>query len=332
MQSRSTFRVYVAGLGLALAAAACGSGSTQLTGPTAVKCQATVSGLPSTVPAAGTQVTANVSAARECTWTVNSETSWLQISPPSGQGEASLTVKVAQNDAATPRSGAIVLNGQRVNLAQEAAPCRFSLGSPSVSAGHAGGPVSVLVQTLAGCQWQAQLNGSPWIQAVRGSGTGSGSAQFDVAANPGPARSAIIIVAGIAWRVDQAAAPAAGTPTPPPPTTPTPPPTPPTPTPPTPTPPPTPPTDPVPPAPVPEEPIRLSGRVSGLSGACPNLTFTVERQTVFTDSSTKFTSGNCRHVTNGRYVRVDGLVREAGRVYAVTVEIGDDDDDDDDDD
>jgi len=62
--------------------------------------------------------------------------------------------------------------------------------------------------------------------------------------------------------------------------------------------------------------------VSDVSGSCPNLTFTVQRRTVFTDSNTSFRSGNCRQVDDsGRNVVVNGEVREGDRVYARTVEI-----------
>ncbi|HOC18854.1 MAG TPA: BACON domain-containing protein [Vicinamibacterales bacterium] len=289
---------------VALLASACSSGSTQLVGPAAPKCQATVSGVPTSVPAEGAQVKVSVSAARECGWTASSEASWAVVSPSAGQGAGTLTVRVSPNGAAAPRSGAIVVNDARVGLKQEPAPCRHSLSSTSVTVPHTGGRVSVSVEAPSGCAWTA--SSAAWIEVATGSGSGAGTAEFVVAPNFGAARSATLTVAGRPWRVDQAGAPAA-----PPPPDPAPPPAPPPPAPP-------------PPPPAPEE-IRLSGRVDDVRGSCPNLEFRLERRSVETDAATSFRSGNCRHVNDGRYVRVTGELR-GRRIYATIVEIGRDDD------
>ena len=290
MQYPSTLRIPVV-LVVALVASACGSGSTQLVGPAAPKCQATLSGVPSSLPAQGGQVSVTVNAARECGWTASSEASWAQVSPPSGQGGGILTVRVSPNGAAAPRSGAIVVNDARVGLSQEPAPCRYGLATSSVAVASAGGPVDVEIEAPSGCAWTA--SGAAWVQVVRGSGSGAGAAGFVVDANPGAARSVTLTVAGLPWRVDQAAAAGPGSPEPPP----------------------TPP-------PVPPELITLSGRVDALIGSCPNLRFTLQGRPVFTDAATEFRSGNCKHVDDGRQVRLEGEVREGGDVHATIVEIG----------
>ncbi len=297
---------------LALVAAGCGSGSTQLVGPTGPKCQATVSGVPASLPAQGGQVSLNVNAARECSWTASSEASWAQVSPTSGQGASSLTVRVSPNGVAAPRSGALVVNDARVGLRQEPAPCRFELSSEALAVAGAGGAVNVGVQAASGCDWTAVAGGASWIQVVRGSGSGSGTAEFLVAANPGPARSATVTVAGRPVRIDQAASPAPGTPAP---------------TPPAPPPPAPPPPDPEPPAPEPPPPpapevVTLSGRIDQVRGSCPAVRFTLRGRSVFTDASTVFRSGNCKHLEDRREVRLEGVVQPGGDVYARVVEIG----------
>jgi hypothetical protein len=64
------------------------------------------------------------------------------------------------------------------------------------------------------------------------------------------------------------------------------------------------------------EPIDLSGRVSGLQGSCPSLTFTLQGRTVRTNGATDFKKGNCGKLDNGDSVEVDGLVQADGSVVA----------------
>lgn len=309
MQYLSAHRIPSVLFGLALLAAGCGSGSTQLVGPTGPKCQATVSGVPSSLPAQGGQVSLSVNAARECSWIASSEASWAQVSPTSGQGASSLTVRVSPNGAATPRSGALVVNDARVGLRQEPAPCRFELSSESLAVVAVGGAVNVGVQAPSGCDWTAVAGGASWIQVVRGSGSGSGTAEFLVAANPGPARSATVTVAGRPVRIDQAALPAPGAPTPPPPV------------PPPPAPPPPGPEPPAPPPPPAPEVVTLSGRIDDVSGSCPAVRFTLRGWSAFVDAATEFRSGNCKHLEDGREVSLQGEVQLGGDVYARVVEI-----------
>jgi hypothetical protein len=59
--------------------------------------------------------------------------------------------------------------------------------------------------------------------------------------------------------------------------------------------------------------------VSGLSGACPALSFSLGAHAVETDGRTKFTGGNCRALRNGVDVEVEGERLSSGVVYAVRV-------------
>ena len=96
------------------------------------------------MPATGTRVQATVSAARECSWNATTEAPWVALSPDAGQGEAQVTVAVAANDTPVARAGAIVLNGARVTVSQEAASCRFDLDRSSAQIGAEGGRVQVV--------------------------------------------------------------------------------------------------------------------------------------------------------------------------------------------
>jgi hypothetical protein len=72
--------------------------------------------------------------------------------------------------------------------------------------------------------------------------------------------------------------------------------------------------------------VDLSGLAIFVDGSCPNLTFFVNLQRVFTTGDTNF-KGNCRDLHNGTRVSVDGRRQSDGRVRATKVEIDDDDDD-----
>src|SRR5687767_4909334 len=90
---------YAIAVAFALFAAGCGESTvTQITGPVpATRCQAAFTGLPSSIPSSGERVTATVATNRECQWTIESEASWIQVTPTSGQGETSLSVVLAEN-------------------------------------------------------------------------------------------------------------------------------------------------------------------------------------------------------------------------------------------
>jgi len=69
---------------------------------------------------------------------------------------------------------------------------------------------------------------------------------------------------------------------------------------------------------------EIEGAVSGLAGACPNLTFIVKGTTVVTNSLTKFEDGSCTGVQNGMKVEAKGLKQPNGSLLAQKVELDDD--------
>jgi hypothetical protein len=104
---------------------ACGGGSTTLTelsGPTASRCEANAAASSRTIAAAGGRLTLTVTTGRECGWSVASDVTWLQLSPTSGQGDAAVDVRVASNANRNSRSGTISLGSTRVVVTQDAAP------------------------------------------------------------------------------------------------------------------------------------------------------------------------------------------------------------------
>jgi hypothetical protein len=183
-----------------------------------------VSSAPASVPADGNRVTLTVSAARECTWSASSEASWVQVSPSSGQGEGSLTVTVAANPEGRSRTGAVIVNGTRLNLSQEAAPCRYDVTPRTVRLSHDGGRGTFTVSATAACEWQAGTNDG-WVRVLNSSGSSNGTVEVEAGPNTARTpRAATLSIAGLSVTVTQDSEPVP-TPTPtPPPSTPTPPP------------------------------------------------------------------------------------------------------------
>ena len=124
----------------------------------------------------------SVNAARDCTWTAASEASWMQLNATSGQGNATIAVTVARNDVPAARTGAVVVNNQRITVAQEARPCTYELRAAPQSLSSDPGAGNITIQTLDGCAWTA-VSSAGWLRVLTASGTGPATVPFEVAAN-----------------------------------------------------------------------------------------------------------------------------------------------------
>jgi len=323
---------------------ACSSTETSLVGPTTdSKCQIDASGSPVSFSAAGGTGTVKINTSRDCTWTVATSTSWVSLNGDrSGQGEASIGYSVAANLVPAVRSGSIVVGSQTVEVSQAAAACRYILSRTRDAIGFGGGTLSVAVSTLTGCNWSATSKAA-WITVTSGqSGNANGTVALSIGPNNGgDQRVGEVDVSGQIYTVVQGAvpgspppapapppadpdpAPPAPSPSPSPAPTPTPPPAPaPTPPPaPAPTPPPAPAPKPAPSPPPAPEKVHVEGTVSGVSGQCPALSFTVSGVPIVTNGSTDFKKGNCRQVEHSRSVEVTGTRQTSGIVLATEVQI-----------
>lgn len=245
---------------------ACGGGTTTLTGPSADKCQISVTAFTRTFAAPGGAGTVTLTASRECSWTASSPTPWISFpSRPAGQGDGSFSFGVGSNPAARPREGAIEVSGQRLAIAQGAAPCRFELEPETTHVAASAASAAVRVATTDGCGWTSESL-VPWVRVTAGErGEGAGTVSFRVEANTGGERSGALRIATLTHQVVQAAAAAPSpqpppAPEPPPPSPPPPSPPPPSPPPPSPEPPPPPPPEPPPPQPPPACSYQVSPR------------------------------------------------------------------------
>jgi hypothetical protein len=68
---------------------------------------------------------------------------------------------------------------------------------------------------------------------------------------------------------------------------------------------------------------EVKGVVSAITGACPEITFTVNRTTVKTTSATRFDDGTCAQIRNNISVEVKGVRQADGILRATRVELED---------
>jgi hypothetical protein len=191
-------------IAMALAASACTSASVSVS-PAPVKCQVSLATSTLAVNAEGGTRSVAVTTGRECSWSVSSEASWITIaSSASGQGEGAAEFRVAANLQTVARTGAIAVNDQRAEIVQAAGACGFTIEPGSQEFAITGGTGSVAVTAAGNCAWTAVSEAS-WITITGGSdGTGSGTVDFTVAANPiATPRSGTLAVAGQTATVTQ---------------------------------------------------------------------------------------------------------------------------------
>ena len=67
--------------------------------------------------------------------------------------------------------------------------------------------------------------------------------------------------------------------------------------------------------------VELDGPLSGLTGTCPAMQFTVQGRVVTTSSQTNFRGGGCNHLVNGLRVEVEGDQQANGTVAARDVRL-----------
>ena len=313
------WRSLLCSAGLAAGLIACGSSATtNVAGPTAVKCQVTVTSPSGTIGSNGGSGSVTVSTSRECAWTAAASGNWIHITgSSSGQGDGTVAFTVDANSDPVVRRGDVDVNGQQAQIAQDAAPCKYDASPAADALAAAGGQTPVQLATHDGCHWTAAADAS-WVTITPQSGQGPATLALIAAPNAGPERSVTLTIGNdtvVLRQLSAAPTPPAPSPTPAPNPGPAPSPTPgPGPGPsPAPQPPPAP-----PPAPGPT--IEFTGRVDQLKGSCPVISFTVDKtHSVQTTSATDFQGGPCKDIKNRDTVTVQGSQQADGVVIAATV-------------
>jgi hypothetical protein len=281
---------------------ACTESQLSVTAPQGSKCQVSATSNQSAFPFSGGAGSVEIHTTRDCTWTVQADTSWIAIGggrSHSGQGEAVIQYQVEANPTNRERAGMLVVSESRIQIEQAAAPCRFVLSPTRQTLSPSGGPTSVAVTTSEGCRWRA-LSQDAWIRvASDAERAGSASVALEVARNEGAAREGRVVVEGQLFTVAQAGAGASPPPHPSPSPAPTPSPAP----------------SPGPPDPS-SDPIEIDGEVASLLGICPLVTFSVDGRSITTNLTTDFRDGRCSDLSNGDDVTVRGRVQASGVLLA----------------
>jgi Viral BACON domain len=211
---RSPWLTVPAAVALLLALHGCGGTSSSISvAPSSIdRCGVSVAGGGSPIPAGGGTGTLTVSVERECAWSARSESPWISLTGGQGQGPATITFSVQPNPDASSRRGSVAVEQQKVEIAQEAAPCRYDVSPLSADVGATGGAASIRVSAPGGCPWTAE-SAVAWLSVEPRNGRGGGAVQVAAAVNGSGARSGNVTIAGAAVQVRQAAAP--GPPSPP---------------------------------------------------------------------------------------------------------------------
>jgi hypothetical protein len=155
------------------------------------------------LPGIGGTATLTIDTGAGCSWTAATDTGWIGVSARSGTGPGQLQVSAAQNSS-PPRSGTLAVAGRSVTVNQ-ASPCTFVLAPRSADYDANGGGGAILVIVTGGCSWTS-VSDAGWIKITLGeSGSGEGLVEFTVAPNTGSARTGFLTIAGLQFRVRQAA-------------------------------------------------------------------------------------------------------------------------------
>jgi hypothetical protein len=188
------------------ATAGCESQSSTSTGPSPLKCQVSLDAPSDSLAPSGGQGAIAVTAPPECAWTAAAGASWLTgLTPSSGQGSGRVEFRATDNPAGTMRQSYIAINDVQASVQQQAAVCRFEVSPLAPSVDAAGGTVTLVVTTLAGCGWEARATVG-WVALSSTNGMGSGSVSVRVQPIENESRSAAIVVAGQTVTLTQSAA------------------------------------------------------------------------------------------------------------------------------
>ena len=159
------------------------------------------------VPAGGTTGSFALTSDGPCTWTATPSDDWITLTGSTGgTGGGPIDYSVAAN-LGPPRSGSIRVGAATFTIEQAAGPCAYSISPLQASFTETGGSGTISVTAPSWCSWTA-ASGAAWLTITGGAaGTGSGTVEYAVAANPWTARAGALTVAGLAFQVSQARQP-----------------------------------------------------------------------------------------------------------------------------
>ena len=147
-------------------------------------------------------------------WTATSDSPWLVLKAGgSGNGDGTVTYRVAENTSLDPRSGTITVSGEGINRSHtvnQAGAAEYLAIAPDYREHAAVASSSHNITVSSNIDWSAATE-TDWINVTQGaSGSGTGVITYSIDANPtASSRHGSIIVEGGKWtywyRVAQAA-------------------------------------------------------------------------------------------------------------------------------
>ena len=168
----------------------------------APQCRYQLSAITTSISGAGGSGSVTVTAAGNCTWTATTSVPWISIvAGANGTGNGSVSFTVQPNPGAA-RNGILTIGSQRFTVTQLQADCNYSIAPAGQSFAAAGGQSAVSVSTGSVCTWTTS-DVPVWVIGMPASGTGTQTIAFTVEPNPGPDRTAAIIIGGQSFAVSQ---------------------------------------------------------------------------------------------------------------------------------
>jgi hypothetical protein len=130
-----------------------------------------------------------------CTWTAESDASWVVIREgATGKGSGRVEFDVAAASG-PPRTATVIVAGLRFAVTQSQG-CTYAASPLAYGTGASGGTTTIAVTTGAGCPWTAASNVT-WAHVTEGAtGAGPGAARIVVDPTSGPTRTGTVLVAG----------------------------------------------------------------------------------------------------------------------------------------
>ena len=161
-----------------------------------------------TVGAGGGTSSVTLTAGSCPSWLAISDVPWITInSGGSGSGSGVVGYAIAANPGPNPRRGTMTIAGKTFIVSQASPvppPCTITIPTGTTRDGSAGTGNFAVTASTASCAWSVRSH-VPWLTITSGaSGTGSGTVQYSVTANPGPgSRAGRITVNGKRFTVTQ---------------------------------------------------------------------------------------------------------------------------------
>lgn len=121
-----------------------------------------------------------------CPWSLVSSASWVQASPSSGTGSATVNLTVAPNPSQVARSFNLSF-GTFSHLVQQVSSCVYLMTPSSLTILPAGGAQTLNVFAPAGCSWSV-TNAPSWMIVNTGAGSGNGTISMTALPNHGSVR------------------------------------------------------------------------------------------------------------------------------------------------